>query len=90
MGTHEEFSAINCKRSDLVVTDAYGLTVVLEEHQVRGQCQGFSLGKNPIKKTTDSKTGIGFLEVFEGHQYNETEEEMYLLLGLKKPQLLLH
>ena len=83
--TNEGFRAINSKRADFVITDAFGWPVILVEYQGGAHFQGNAMGRDLVKQTAATYAGIAFLAVFEDYEYKEVKEDVFELLELPLP-----
>lgn len=59
------FRAINSKRTDVLVIDAYGRPILAIEYQGDGHYQGDAAARDAIKKEALRKAGVGYLEVLQ-------------------------
>src|SRR5690606_25977327 len=65
--TREAFFAINSKRVDILIINAFGEPIAAIEHQGGGHHQGSAVYRDAVKREALRKAGVEYIEVLDRH-----------------------
>ncbi|WP_421710056.1 DUF2726 domain-containing protein [Algihabitans sp.] len=70
------FKAINTKRLDVVIVDAWGRAAAAVEYHGGGHFQGNAIQRDRIKKCALERAGIPLIELYEGFERGDLEQQL--------------